>query len=48
MSEHVQEDGMYRTFNMGVGMVYVVSSENVEHISANSDAYVIGKIVSGQ
>jgi phosphoribosylformylglycinamidine cyclo-ligase len=48
MSEHVQEDEMYRTFNMGVGMVYVVSSENVEHISANSDAYVIGEIVSGQ
>jgi len=47
MSEHVQEEEMYRTFNMGVGMVLVVSPENLDHILANSDGYVIGKLQKG-
>jgi phosphoribosylformylglycinamidine cyclo-ligase len=48
MSNHVDEDEMYRTFNMGVGLILVVSKDEVENIVNNSDAYVIGEIVSGK
>jgi phosphoribosylformylglycinamidine cyclo-ligase len=48
MAEHVELEEMYRTFNMGVGMVLVVSPENVESILANTDGYVIGHIDEGE
>ena len=48
MSKYVEEDEMYRTFNMGVGMVLVVKPENVEFVKQNSDAYEIGHLVSGE
>ena len=47
MGKHVELEEMYRTFNMGVGMVLVVSSENVDSILANTDGYVIGHITLG-
>jgi phosphoribosylformylglycinamidine cyclo-ligase len=47
MSHHVEESEMYRTFNMGVGMVLVVSPENLDAVLDGSDGYVIGKIVKG-
>jgi phosphoribosylformylglycinamidine cyclo-ligase len=47
MSEHVELEEMYRTFNMGVGMVLVVSTENVDSVLANTDGYVIGHIAVG-
>ena len=47
MAEHVELEEMYRTFNMGVGMVLVVSAENVESILANTDGYIIGYIADG-
>lgn len=47
MAQHVEESEMYRTFNMGVGMVLVVSPENVDVVLEGSDGYVIGKIVKG-
>ena len=48
MSKHVEESEMYRTFNMGVGMVLIVSQENVDEVLANSDGYVIGELVEGE
>ncbi len=48
MGEHVELEEMYRTFNMGVGMVLVVSSENVDAVLANTDGYVIGHIAEGE
>ena len=48
MGEHVELEEMYRTFNMGVGMVLAVSTENVESILANTDGYVIGHIAEGE
>jgi len=48
MAKHVEESEMYRTFNMGVGMVLVVSSENVADVLANSDGYVIGELKEGE
>jgi len=47
MSHHVEESEMYRTFNMGVGMVLVVSPENLDAVLEGSDGYVIGNIVKG-
>ena len=47
MKEHIEESEMFRTFNMGVGMTLVVSPENVDAVLADSDGYVIGKIVKG-
>ena len=49
MSNHVDESEMYRTFNMGVGMVFVVSIENVSKVLSNIDgAYEIGTIAKGK
>lgn len=48
MSKFVEEEEMYRTFNMGVGMVLVVNPSNVDAILENTDAYVIGEIASGE
>ncbi len=48
MGKHIEEREMYRTFNMGVGMVLVVDPENVEYILENSDGYVIGKLQEGK
>jgi len=48
MAKYVDQAEMYRTFNMGVGMVLAVEEENVDYITSNSDAYVIGKIQKGQ
>lgn len=47
MGQHVELEEMYRTFNMGVGMVLVVSSENVDSVLAKTDGYVIGHIAVG-
>ncbi len=48
MSNHVSEEEMFRTFNMGVGMIIVVEKESVDVICANTDGYVIGEIVTGE
>jgi len=48
MSDYVEESEMYRTFNMGVGMILVVSPDNVKNILNNiDDAYEIGEIEEG-
>ncbi len=47
MSHHVEEDEMFRTFNMGVGMVLVVPKDEVDFVIENSDGYLIGEIVEG-
>ncbi len=47
IGKHVAEEEMFRAFNMGVGMIFVVREENVQSILDGSDGYVIGKIESG-
>ena len=47
MSKYVDEKEMFRTFNMGVGMILAVNEENVEAVLKNSDGYVIGEIKKG-
>ena len=47
-SKYVEEEEMYRAFNMGVGMVWVVEPENVDAVLANTDGYVIGALAHGE
>ena len=48
LGEHVEEAEMFRAFNMGVGMVWVVDEADVDSILANTDAYVIGHLENGE
>jgi phosphoribosylformylglycinamidine cyclo-ligase len=48
MSKYVDENEMFRTFNMGVGMILAVDRKDVDEILNNSDAYVIGEIKKGK
>jgi phosphoribosylformylglycinamidine cyclo-ligase len=48
MSQYVDEEEMYRAFNMGVGMVWVVEPEDVDAVLGNTDGYVIGKLAAGE
>jgi len=48
MGQYVDEEEMYRAFNMGVGMVWVVEPENVDTVLANTDGYVIGHLEQGE
>jgi phosphoribosylformylglycinamidine cyclo-ligase len=50
---NVEEEEMYRVFNMGIGMVVVVSPEYTDQIidelkSTGETAYKIGKIIEGE
>lgn len=48
MGEHVELEEMYRTFNMGVGMILVVNPDKVDAVLANTDGYVIGELADGE
>ncbi len=48
MSHYVDEEEMYRTFNMGVGMIWVVDVGDVEAILEGTDGYVIGNTERGK
>ncbi|MDP3300549.1 MAG: phosphoribosylformylglycinamidine cyclo-ligase [Sulfuricurvum sp.] len=48
IGQHVERSEMYRAFNMGVGMILVVRPENVDHVLANTDGYVIGHLEAGK
>ena len=48
---NVPESEMYRTFNMGVGMVVVIAPENSgvvkEELEKSGPVFEIGRVVSG-
>ncbi len=48
MGEHVELEEMYRTFNMGVGMILVVNPDKVDAVLSNTDGYVIGELADGE
>ena len=48
MGEHVEESEMYRAFNMGVGMIFVVNPLQVDEVLGKTDGYIIGEITSGE
>ena len=47
IGKHVEKKEMFRTFNMGIGMIFVVSSNNLDKITKHSDGYIFGKIIKG-
>ncbi|MGE4296147.1 MAG: phosphoribosylformylglycinamidine cyclo-ligase [Campylobacterales bacterium] len=47
MSKHVAEPEMFRTFNMGVGMVWVVDKADAESIAKEAGGYVLGHVAEG-
>lgn len=47
ISKYVEEDEMFRTFNMGIGMIMVVSPQNVDEVIKLSGGYVVGELVEG-
>ncbi len=47
MGQYVDNEEMYRAFNMGVGMVWVAEPEDVDSILSATDGYVIGKLENG-
>ncbi len=47
IAKYVDEHEMYKTFNMGAGMILVVAPDNVDTVLKNSDGYLIGELVSG-
>ena len=45
----VAEDEMFRTFNMGIGMLVVVGRESADAArAADAGALVLGEVVSGR
>jgi phosphoribosylformylglycinamidine cyclo-ligase len=48
MREYIEEEEMYKTFNMGVGMVLIVDKNSVDTVLENSDGYIIGEIQKGE
>ncbi len=48
MGKYIEEKEMFRTFNMGIGMILAVDNKDVDYILKNSDGYVIGEIKNGQ
>jgi phosphoribosylformylglycinamidine cyclo-ligase len=47
MAQYVEEEEMFRTFNMGIGMVWVAKEEDVDAIVSQTDGYVIGRLEEG-
>jgi phosphoribosylformylglycinamidine cyclo-ligase len=47
MGKYIEESEMYRAFNMGVGMIFVVNPSQVNAVLDKTDGYIIGEIVSG-
>jgi len=48
MSKYIEPEEMYRTFNMGIGMILVVNPENVPKVLASTNGYVIGELKVGE
>lgn len=48
MSKYVDESEMYRTFNMGVGLVLVVDKGSVDKVLSKTDGYIIGDVATGE
>jgi len=48
MSKYIELEEMYRTFNMGVGMILIVNPENVHKVLASTNGYIIGELKVGE
>jgi phosphoribosylformylglycinamidine cyclo-ligase len=49
IGKHVDEDEMYRAFNMGVGMILVVEEKDIDTVLTKAEgSYLIGEIKEGK
>jgi len=48
LGKYLDRKELFRTFNMGVGLVVAISPENRELILSATDGYIIGKVVAGE
>ena len=49
IGKHVEEEEMFRAFNMGVGMILVVDEKDVEEVLRTAEgSYLIGEIKEGE
>ncbi|MEF3191429.1 MAG: phosphoribosylformylglycinamidine cyclo-ligase [Campylobacterales bacterium] len=47
MGRYVEESEMFRTFNMGIGMIWVVAPEDADKVAAEVGGVDLGEIVAG-
>ncbi|MDR2152312.1 MAG: phosphoribosylformylglycinamidine cyclo-ligase [Helicobacteraceae bacterium] len=48
MSQYVAQDEMFRTFNMGVGMIWIADKNDADAIAASVGGYAIGHLEAGE
>jgi len=48
MGKYVKETEMFRAFNMGVGMIFVVDKQNVDSVLSKTNGYIIGEVIEGK
>lgn len=46
LRQYVSEEECFRTFNMGVGMIFVVDAKNADFVIEKSGGYVLGRVDS--
>ncbi len=44
LSKYIDKNELYRTFNMGVGMVLAIDKNNVDSLLCQCDGYIIGEV----
>lgn len=45
LKSHIDKDELYKTFNMGVGLIMVVSEQNAKDVLNKSNAFIIGEVI---
>ena len=47
LTKYTEESDKYRTFNMGIGMIFVCSKEDANFIARESQGYILGELTKG-
>lgn len=48
LGKYVEEKEMFSTFNMGVGMIWVVDKNNAQRVADSAGGYIIGELIEGE